>query len=476
MEGRKLCFFFLFFTIVDSFLFSTLDRAKVQVLLTTGDQSKKLSQENDLYPLHDNNNLPQININKNQRYQTMEGFGAGLSNSAASVIYHSPKRHEIMRQLFSSTGGIGVSYIRITMGGSDFQAVPPYTYDDMPNGQTDFQMNHFSIQKDREFFIPIIKEALSLNPSLKIVATPWSPPAWMKSTNTLYGGDFHQDWDGKYQQALSLYFVKFIQAYKAEGIDINAITIQNEPRLQTSGYPTMTMSWQIQRDLIKWHMGPLFRQNNINTKILILDHNWDLHEYPENILRDNDATQYVGGVAWHCYAGDKSEPERLHSKFSNIDQYFTECSGYAGSPNFKGNLVWNFDNLFLQQPRVWAKTVLFWNIALDQNHGPRVQVQGCKDCRGVITVYSGSDRYQKEVEYYIIGHLTKVVKTQAVRIDSTDNVNGLRSVAFENPLGTIAVVVLNTQDQSKQFALNFNGVRYSYNLPGKSVASFLYSP
>ncbi|CAG2187029.1 GBA [Mytilus edulis] len=165
-------FSFLFVTFVDSFLFSTLDRAKVQVLLTTGDQSKKLSQEADLYPLHDNNNLPQININKNQRYQTMEGFGAGLSNSAASVIYHSPKRHEIMRQLFSPTDGIGVSYIRITMGGSDFQAVPPYTYNDIPNGQTDFQMNHFSIQKDREFFIPIIKEALSLNPSMKIVATP----------------------------------------------------------------------------------------------------------------------------------------------------------------------------------------------------------------------------------------------------------------------------------------------------------------
>ncbi|CAC5384144.1 GBA [Mytilus coruscus] len=347
-----------------------------------------------------------------------------------------------------------VSYIRITMGGSDFQAVPPYTCDYMSNGETDFQMKHFSIQKDREFFIPIIKEALSLYPSLKIVATPWSPPAWIKSTNTLYG------------------------AYKAEGIDINAITIQNEPRHQASGYPTtsMTMSWQIQRDLIKWHMGPLFRQINVNTKILILNHNWDLQGYPGNILRDNDAKQYVLGVAWHCYAGDKSEPERLHSKFSNIDQYFTECSGYAGSPNFKGNLVWNFDNLFLHQPRVWAKTVLLWNIALDQNHDPTVQVQCCKDCRCVVTVYSESDRYQKEVEYYIIGHMTKVVKTQDVRIDSTDNVNGLRSVAFENPLGTIAVVVLNTQDQNEQFALNFNGVRYSYNLPGKSVASFLYSP
>lgn len=460
--------------ISSEFLLDSTSSHKVQVLLTTGDQSKLLSQEPDLHP--SSGNGAEIVVDKSKEYQRMEGFGAAFSNSAAYVVFNSPKRHEIMRKLFSPTDGIGVSFIRITMGGSDLQAVPPYTYDDIPSGQTDFNMDHFTIDKDKAFFIPIIKEALSLNPNLKIMATPWSAPGWMKTSGSLYGGDFHYDPDGRYQQALSLYFVKFIQAYKREGIEINAITIQNEPGYQTSGYPTMTMSWQIMRDLIKWHMGPLFLQNNIYTRILILDHNWDLHEYPENIVKDHDASQYVSGVAWHCYGGDKSEPSNFHSKYPDVDQYFTECSGFSSSPNFDGNLVWNFDNLFIHQPRNWVKAVLLWNIALNEQWGPQVQVSGCKNCRGVVTVISGSDQYRKEVEYYIIGHMTKVVQTQSTRIESTDNVNGLRSVAFKNPDDTIAVVVMNPHSNSRAFTVNIEGHRYNYNLPSKSVVSMLYSP
>ncbi|XP_063418502.1 uncharacterized protein LOC134701298 [Mytilus trossulus] len=476
MDPLKSLTFLLFMGASYLILVDAQTKHKVQVLLTTGDQSKLLSQEPDLHPSPTNGDGPEIVVDKSKQYQRMEGFGAAISNSAAYVIYHSPKRHEIMRDLFSPADGIGVSFVRITMGGSDLQAVPPYTYDDMPNGQTDFNMDHFSVNKDREFFIPIIKEALSLNPKLKILGSPWSPPAWMKSSNSLYGGDFHVDYDGKYQQALSLYFVKFIQAYKAEGIDIHAITIQNEPRYQTTGYPTMTMSWQIQRDLVKWHMGPLFLSNNIYTRILIFDHNWDIHAYPENILKDHDAAQYISGVAWHCYGGDKSESATFHSKFPNVDNYFTECSGFASAPHFSDNLVWNLDVLFIHQPTCWVKSVVLWNIALDDQWGPQVQVSGCKNCRGVITVPRGSNVYRKEVEYYVIGHLSKVAQTQSMRIDSTDNVDGLRSVAFENPDGTIAVVILNKQDQTKSLNVNIDGNIYHFSLNGKSVVSMLYSP
>lgn len=363
----------------------------------------------------------------------------------------------------------------MTMGGSDLQAVPPYTYDDLPNGvSTDFNMQYFSIQKDREFFIPIIKEALSINPKLNIVGTPWSPPAWMKSSNSLYGGSFHEDHDGRYQQALSLYFVKFIQAYKAEGIDITSITIQNEPMFQTSGYPTMTMPWEIQRDLVKNHMGPLFLQNHIYTKILIFDHNWKDSSYPEDILKDHFASQYVSGVAWHCYGGDKSAPGSFHAKYPSVDSYFTECSGFTSASSFKDNLVWNLDNLFIEQPRQWVKAVMLWNIALDEHQGPRVQVHGCNNCRGVITVQSNSDQYTKEVEYYVIGHLSKVVQSGAMRIDSNE-IQSLRTVAFENPDGTTAVVVMNPLDQPNNFNIEIDGSKYVYTLPAKSVASFLYS-
>ncbi|KAJ8314758.1 hypothetical protein KUTeg_006908 [Tegillarca granosa] len=458
--------------LIASVLFQSVLLKKVQVYLTTGDQSKKLSQEADLYP--SNSNGRQIHIDRYRRYQTMEGFGAAMTNSAAFVIYHSSKRQEIMQHLFSNTSGIVISYIRLTMGGSDFMAVPPYTYDDLPQGvNNDFNMDYFDISKDRAFVIPMLKQARSINPNLKIIATPWSAPSWMKTTNSLYGGDFRGE--SQYQQAYSKYFVKFIQAYKSEGVEINAITIQNEPLNNQNGYPTMYMSSQIQRDLIKYHLGPEFRKNNINTKIIIYDHNWDHPEYPGDILNDQTAAQYVSGVGWHCYGGDATEPGNFHASHPNIDIYHTECSGGDWANNFSDNLVWNMDNLFIQQPHNWAKTVLLWNLALNENHGPQVQVGGCHGCRGVLTVHSGSGQYESEVEYYVIGHLSKVVQPGAVRIESTDKVGDFRSVAFQHKDGTIAIIVLNKASHSNSFSLNIDGSHYNYNLPAKSVASFLYS-
>lgn len=163
-------------------------------------------------------------------------------------------------------------------------AVDPYTYDDIPNGQTDFNLDHFSINKDRSFVIPVLKEALSINPNLKVMATPWTAPAWMKNNRKLNGGGFIDSWN--YWQTYAQYFVKFIEAYKAEGINIESLTVQNEPLLSRDDYPTMTMSANQQIVFIRDHLGPLFRQRNINTKILAFDHNWSDSWYPEQVIND----------------------------------------------------------------------------------------------------------------------------------------------------------------------------------------------
>lgn len=357
------------------------------------------------------------------------------------------------------------------MGASDFTAENPYSYDMHSN---DFDMNQFSIDKDKAYIIPVLKKALSINPQLKVVGTPWSPPGWMKTSNTMKGGSMKQG--DNYEEALSRYFVKFIEAYAHEGIHIDAITIQNEPLFSTEGYPTMTMPWEKQASVIKNHLGPAFERHGITTKILIYDHNWDGDDYPRNILKDPYAAKYVTGVAWHCYNGRHDTPGAFKKEFPNVDHYFTECSGGDWAPDYAGNLVYNLRLLYIGQPRNWGKTVLMWNLALDEHRGPRVGVHGCTNCRGVITTKMSQDGYQREVEYYFIGHLSKFVKPGAIRIDSTNfNWNDLHTVAFENPSdGSVVLVVLNPVNDPKSFSVTIDGPTYNYsNLQGQSVVTLV---
>ena len=380
-----------------------------------------------------------------------------------------------MKKRFSFSG---ISYLRLVMGGSDFQAVAPYTYDDLPNDvNTDFNLTHFSIDKDRAFVIPILKEALSINPSLKILATPWSAPAWMKKSHSLNGGEINTD--SNYLRALAHYFVKFIQAYEAEGIHIDALSVQNEPLLSRSGYPTMKMEAATQQTFIRDHLGPLFKQpgSRTNAKILIYDHNWSGSWYPEQVLSDPNAAQYVSGVAWHGYDGRHDTPNAFHNKHPTVGMYFTEISGGGWDTNFTSIITWNARIIFIGQTRAWAKTVLLWNLALDEHHGPLVDVHGCQDCRGVVTIPQNSGSYQREAEYYILGHFSKFVKPGAVRLESNYfNWDDLQCVAFSNPDGSTVIIVQNPNSgKSASFSLDIDAKHYHYNnLPPQSVVTFVH--
>jgi glucosylceramidase len=358
------------------------------------------------------------------------------------------------------------------MGGSDFNAVNPYTYDDA--SYEDFNMNEFSINKDRDFVIPILKEILAVNPEVKIMASPWSAPAWMKMSGTLYGGEIKSG--GQYHAAMADFFVRFIRAYQAEGIQIDTITLQNEPEHQTTGYMTMRMPWEAQRDIIRYHLGPRFRSEGITTGIVIWDHNWDGTWYPMSILNDPEAKQYVSGTGWHCYNGNRYNPLEVINAHPEIDTYFTECSGGDWDQHFGSVLGWNVQNLFIGQTRIGSRTVLLWNLALDQNHGPLVGADGCKDCRGVVTVFTDGRSHEKNVEYYSLGHFSQFVRPGAVRIgSSTYESEELESVAFQNPDGTVAVIVVNTGwgATTKTFQIHLDGIWYYYqNLPSRSVITF----
>lgn len=436
--------------------------------ITTGDQSRLLEEHSvrEARPVGGARTVT-VEVNRAERYQEMEGFGAAITNSAAYVIRQSPRRDEIMADLFSQAG-IGITYVRLPMGASDFVAPPAYTYNDLPQGETDPEMERFSIAPDRAVVLPTVKAALDLNPSLRIMASPWSAPAWMKNPTTLNGGSLRPE----YYDAYANYFVRFIHAYASEGIPIDAVTPQNEPRHTTNSYPTMGMTAVQQAEFVGQHLGPAFDANEIDAKILIWDHNWDMEDYPMTVLADEQARSYAHGVAWHCYGGDVAAQSRVHHAYPGIATYFTECSGGAWDSNFASVLSWNARNLFIGSVRNWSRAVLLWNLALNENHGPHRG--GCSNCRGVVTVRSDGT-HAREPEYYIIGHFSKFVRPGAYRIGSSTFPGDVETVAFENPDGSLILAVLNAGGAAVNLDVASGDTTFRYaSVPPRSLLTVVW--
>lgn len=442
---------------------------QVDVWLTTGDGLHKFVTQTANFSPGNGGNPFKIQVTEDITYQQMDGIGAALPDSPAWLIYNAPEitRTKIMSDLLTLEG-IRITILRLCIGASDFVTGTHYTYDDLPVGLTDPQLISFTIDHDRSYIIPILQQALHLNPELKIIASPWSAPAWMKSPETLYCGSLKPE----YYEAYANYFVKFIQAYEAEGIPIHAITVQNEPwsctTTATTTYPAMRMEPAEQAHFVKEYLGPAFAQNGISTEIFIWDHNWAEPIYPLTVLSDVDARSYIQGSAWHCYSGTPDAQTIVHDAYPDKDIYFTECTGH-GDENFAGDLVWGFHNVMIGAIRNWAKTAIYFNLVLDENHGPHVG--GCENCRGLLTI-DQNGAVTKTVEYYVVGHLSKFVDPGAYRIESSYITGTLESVAFQNPDESIVLVVLNPGSEHRSFDVQWSGQYFSDYLDPKSVATY----
>ncbi|MEM9351712.1 MAG: glycoside hydrolase family 30 beta sandwich domain-containing protein [Planctomycetota bacterium] len=444
----------------------------VDVWLTTGDRSSLLDQQQDLIfePGNGSGGFT-ITVDPSTTYQTIDGFGASLTDSSAWLIeneLNSSQRDKLMNLLFDPESGVGLSYLRQPMGSPDFTASGFYTYNDLPPGQTDVSQSQFSIAHDQQYIIPQLLQAQAINPDLSIMASPWSAPAWMKTNGSLIGGQLQSQYHASYAR----YFRKFIEAYAAEGLEIDAVTLQNEPLFSPSNYPGMTMSSAQQGDIIKNHLGPEFQAAGINTDIVLYDHNWDVTSYAIDQLNDPGVKQYVAGTAFHGYAGDVSAQSTVHNAHPDRGVYFTEISGGDFAPNFSDNLVFGVENIIIGNTRNWGKTAVYWNLALDQNNGPHLG--GCSDCRGVVTIDTGSGDVTLNEEYYTLAHASKFVQPGAARIDSR-TINGVvETVAFENPDGSRALIALNPGNATRDFRIVEGGEHVAYSLPGKSVATFTW--
>ena len=433
---------------------------------TNADETLKLQKQNNLVFDNPQNNFQNILINPSEKFQTVDGFGYTLTGGSVEVINQlSPaKKKELLQDIFGkSEQSIGVSYLRLSIGASDLNS-SVFSYDDVPAGQTDEDLSEFSLAKDQPV-IDMLKEILAINPDIKIIGAPWSPPIWMKDNGKSIGGSLKTE----YYQVYAEYFVKYIQEMKKNGITIDAITPQNEP-LHPGNNPSMYMTAEQQRDFIKNNLGPAFRAANIATKIVLYDHNCDKPEYPITILQDPEAAQYVDGSAFHLYAGDVSALGFVKNAFPNKNLYFTEqWTGSTGT--FAGDFIWHTKNVIIGTMRNWSKIALEWNLANDAQFQPFTP-GGCTQCKGAITINS-AESYTKNVAYYIIAHASKFVPQNSQRIGSTQ-VGNLSTVAFKTPEGKIALIVLNEGAEVENFNINFDGKSVATSLPSNSVATYTF--
>lgn len=451
----------------------------VTVYQTNADQSLLLAQQPSVGFGSSTSGATTITVDPGIRYQQMDGFGGALTDSSNYLIYDkltAAQQSSVLQSLFSTTNGIGLSFLRLPMGATDFSAQGDFSYDDMPSGETDPNLTDFSLSKDMTYTIPVVKEALQVNPNLMIYMLPWSPPGWMKTSGTMNGGDFNT----AYYSSLANYFVKTIQGYEAQGITIYAIAPQNEPENSTDGYPSESFSSSEESTFIANYLGPALASANLTTKIFDYEHNLTDITYPETVLQ-GAAYPWVIGTTWHCYnGGEATTASQLQAQYPEKGNWFTECTTTAAGV-FSSDLAWAMENQIIGGPRNYAQAVLEWNLVLDQNYGP--QNGGCTNCTPMITVNDSSSpaTISYDEAYYFFGQASKFVNPGAYMIESNSaapGTGGIEDVAFQNPSGSVALIVFNDASSSAAFNVDWapNNEAFTYTLPAGSVATFSWVP
>ena len=438
-------------------------QSDVSVWVSTQDGSKQLSAESPMAFIDKSTeNIPIIEINPAVTFQSILGLGSSWEHATCENLFRLPEseRNEIIKKVVSPVDGIGMNLMRLCIGASDFIGEEYYTYCDLPDGETDEALEHFSIEKDRAYLIPVIKKSLEYNPDMLFFASPWSPPAWMKTNGKLGGGKLKQE----YYDSWAHYLLKYILAYEAEGIPIYAITVQNEPNMIHLDYPTTLWNGEMQRDFIRDHLGPLFKKNNIKTLIWCWDHNWNNLDFPRAILSDPQTAQYVDGTGFHLYEGKVEAQSEIKAEFPEKHIYFTEGSVFRTSGAIR----------MISILRNWSRSYNSWVTMLNEhrepNHGPHSASATIIELKDDLSI-------EYRYDYYMYGHFMKFIQRNAVRIESTmPNIRSFANVAFRNPDSSIVMVVANGSRKSLVFSTLCLGKTFSTSLPATSIATYSWQP
>lgn len=437
--------------------------AEVTVWMSTQDGEKQLQQEPAL-PLVPGRATGDIVLQMDPAtmYQSILGLGSSWEHATVENLYRLPEaeRNEIIKRVVCPEEGIGMNLMRLCIGASDFIGDPYYTYCDLPPGETDPDLECFSIEKDLEQKIPVIKKSMEYNPDILFFASPWSPPAWMKDSGELGGGRLKRE----YYEVWARYLLKYIQAYEAEGIPIYAITVQNEPNHEDPDYPTTVWTGEEQRVFIRDYLGPLFEEHGITALVWCWDHNWNNLDFPRAVLSDPEAAQYVDGTAFHHYEGFVEAQSELKEEFPDKHIYFTEGSVFRtiGATRLIAIL------------RNWSRTYNAWVTMLDEhrkpNRGPHLASATCIELKDDLSV-------EYRYDYFMYGQFMRFIQRGAVRIDSTESdIRNFANVAFRNPDGNIVLVVANAGREDREFVVECLGRTFEATIPANAVATYLWTP
>jgi glucosylceramidase len=433
---------------------------------------------------------PLITVDAGQRFQEIDGFGASLTDAAAWLFAKklTPAQTDAaFKMLFSRKGGIALNFLRQPIGSSDL-AVTFYSFDDLcrqtdkacttPSRESDPDLAHYSLAHDQEYILPLLKQALALNPDIHVMLTPWSPPGWMKTSGSMLGSNPITNEPSslrpEFYPAFANYLVKTIEGYQAAGVPVYALSAQNEPLYTPPTYSGMQMLAEQQADFIANNLGPAMAAAGLKTKVMVYDHNWDRPDYPETVLKAPKAGALAAGTAWHHYAGNPNVMSKFHEEFPQKGQWVTEASGGAWE---KGNVLADEATELIDSIRNWAKSYVLWGLATDENHGPHVG--GCDACRGLVTIQMSepANPVKLEPDYYVLGQASEFLFPGAVRIASDEPAHTrLKDVAFRNPDGTIVLYTLNAANNSQTIRIGFEGKTVATILPAGSVATFVWKP
>ncbi len=441
--------------------------SSVAVWLTSADQTCLLQrQADDLRFVDETKDLPVITVDAELKYQAIEGFGFSLTGGSAMLISRlaAPDRSSLLRELILPDGdGIGVSFLRLSIGASDLSE-RCFSYDDRPDGQPDFELAHFDIEAGDVEVIPLLQEILAINPEIRIMATAWSAPTWMKTNQSFTGGKLKPDCYAVY----AAYLVKYLQAMRERGITVHALTPQNEP-LNQKNEPSMIMEAGEQAEFIKNHLGPALQSAGLaDVELFCWDHNCDVPEYPLEVFADADARRYLSGSAWHLYGGDISALSEVHQLYPEMKLYFTEqWVGIDGQ--FGGDLMWHVRNVLIGSLRNWSRIVLEWNLASDPFCCPHTP-GGEARCVGALTL---GEEVTRNVAYYVIAHAAKFIRPGSVRIYSDEQAS-LPNAAFLTPEGYIVLIALNEVAEARSFTIQFQGKNAIATLTASTVATYVW--
>jgi glucosylceramidase len=428
-------------------------------------------------PVRDSNDF-RIDVDSTQTFQTILGMGTSLEPTTCFNIHQLEPADQdtVVTKLVDPEKGIGMNLIRVCIGTPDFTGDPWYSYNDLPEGQSDPELKNFSIEKDKAYILPVIQKVAKARNDLLFFASPWSPPGWMKTTGNMIGGQLKTEWYPAYAQ----YFVKFIQAYQAQGIPLYAVTIQNEPGVDRNlekdkkwWYPSCRWSGEQERDFIRDHLAPALKSAGLNTKIWCYDHNYNLAPtadgddpgltYPRAILSDPKTFPLVAGVAFHGYAGKPENMLLFQKEFPKTPLHFTEGSvfGLVGGAKLVSLL------------RNGAVSYNAWVTMSDTNGKPN---NGPFDADTTcIQRDVASNKPIFNFDFDLMGHFTKFIVRDSIRIES-QSPNRIANVAFKRPDGTICLVIVHPPARNRTIRVRAGVNEVAIDMPGSSVATLIWKP